>query len=237
MRCAPPSPRCWAARRSPCPTRAQPTQLREVLEGNVEELERLSDLISDMLFIARADHNVNPIQAEPVDLRQEAQRVADYLSLVADERKLTLSVIGAARPAQADRLLVQRAITNLLSNAIRHANEGSTITIELGGSADETTLAVVNEGQVIDADNLPRIFERFYRVDQSRSRGAGGTGLGLAIVRSIAALHQGHVSVASDSGRTTFTLSLPCARDRATPARPAAGERASAKPIFSKTDP
>jgi two-component system heavy metal sensor histidine kinase CusS len=137
-------------------------------------------------------------------------------------------VTGGARPVQADRLLVQRAITNLLSNAIRHANEGSTITIELATSGEEATLAVVNEGQTIDPTSLPRIFERFYRVDQSRSRGAGGTGLGLAIVRSIAALHQGHVGVASESGRTTFTLFLPCTRDGAMPALPVVGERARA---------
>jgi two-component system heavy metal sensor histidine kinase CusS len=187
-------------------------ELREVLEGNVEELERLSALISDMLFIARADHNVAPLQTEPVDLADEARRVADYLSIVADEKGVQLEVIGQAPPLPADRLLIQRAITNLASNAIRHAFEPSTITIEISCDGTDTTLAVTNEGEGIAAANIERIFERFYRVDPGRSRGEGGSGLGLAIVRSIADTHHGGVSVQSASGRTTFTLTLPTSR-------------------------
>ncbi len=184
-------------------------ELREVLEGNVEELERLSALISDMLFIARADHNAAPLQTEPVDLAGEARRVADYLSIAADEKDVQLDVIGQARPLPADRLLVQRAITNLVSNAIRHAFGHSTITIEISHVGTDTTLAVTNEGEGIAPASIERIFERFYRVDPGRSRGEGGSGLGLAIVRSIATAHKGSVAVHSASGRTTFTLSFP----------------------------
>ena len=184
-------------------------ELREVLEGNVEELERLSTLISDMLFIARADHSAITIQAEPVDLAQEANRVADYLSLVADEKGLKLRVIGKAPPLPADRLLVQRAITNLVSNAIRHALERSTVRIEIAAGEPMTTLAVTNEGEGIAPANLERIFDRFYRIDSSRTRLEGGSGLGLAIVRSIASAHRGTVSVCSEAGRTNFTLAFP----------------------------
>jgi two-component system, OmpR family, heavy metal sensor histidine kinase CusS len=187
-------------------------QLREVLEGNVEELERLSALISDMLFIARADHNAVLIQAEPVDLAREALRVTDYLSLVAEENGLSLRVLGESPPFPADRLLIQRAITNLLSNAIRHAFEHSTVTIEIAAGESMTTLAVTNEGEGIAPANQERIFDRFYRVDPSRTRLEGGSGLGLAIVRSIASAHKGTVSVRSEAGRTTFTLSFPQGR-------------------------
>jgi two-component system heavy metal sensor histidine kinase CusS len=184
-------------------------ELRDVLEGNVEELERLSTLISDMLFIARADHNAVPLQTEPVDLAQEAHRVAEYLSLIAEEKGLRLRVVGEAPPLPADRLLIQRAITNLVSNAIRHAFEHSTITIEIATEGPAITLAVTNEGEGIAPANLERIFDRFYRVDPSRTRLEGGSGLGLAIVRSIASAHKGNVSVRSEAGRTTFTLSFP----------------------------
>jgi len=184
-------------------------ELREVLEGNVEELERLSALVTDMLFIARADHNAAPIQAEPVDLAVEAQKVAEYMSLIAEEKGVHLQVTGGAPPIAADRLLIQRALTNLISNAIRHATDGSTIGIEVVATGLTATVAVTNQGEGIAAPNLERIFDRFYRVDTGRARLKGGTGLGLAIVRSIASAHKGGVAVQSESGRTTFTLTLP----------------------------
>ena len=184
-------------------------ELREVLEGNVEELERLSALISDMLFIARAEHNAAPIQTEPVDLVLEAKRVADYLSIIAEEKGVVLRVLGEAPPLPADRLLVQRAITNLVPNAIRHGFENSPVSIAIGTEGSSTTtVAVTNEGEGIAPGNLERIFDRFYRVDQARARLEGGSGLGLAIVRSIATAHKGRVTVHSEPGRTTFTLSF-----------------------------
>jgi two-component system, OmpR family, heavy metal sensor histidine kinase CusS len=203
------------------------SELRAVLEGNVEELERLSGLISDMLFIARADHGAMPMQHGRVDLVGEAQRVADYLSLVAEERQLQLQVNGDGATVTGDRLLIQRAITNLLSNAIRHAASGSTIVVDVGVHEGRALLAVTNEGEVIAPANLERIFDRFYRVDAARSRDEGGSGLGLAIVRSIAAAHRGSVSVRSADGRTTFTLTFPAGDEPP----PAAAEPARVRSI------
>jgi two-component system heavy metal sensor histidine kinase CusS len=184
-------------------------ELREVMEGNVEELERLSALIADMLFIARADHDESPIQAQAVDLAAEAHRVADYLSLIADEKGVPIRVLGQAPAFPADPLLVQRAITNLLSNAIRHALDQSTVTIEVGSAGGQATLAVSNDGEGIAPAHLDRVFDRFFRADPARSRDAGGSGLGLAIVRSIAQAHRGSAAVCSEAGRTTFTLAFP----------------------------
>ena len=189
-------------------------ELREVMEGNVDELERLSALISDMLLIARADHLVDPIQSEPVDLVAEAQRVADYLSLIADEKGVRIQVLGKATVISADRLLVQRAITNLVTNAIRHSNERSSVTIEIGTTSSHATLEVANEGQAIAPEHLERVFERFFRADPGRSRDAGGSGLGLAIVRSIARAHQGSAYVRSAAGHTRFVLELPIEPNR-----------------------
>jgi len=182
--------------------------LQDVLEGNVEELERLSRLISDMLFIAQADHNETPLQREPVALEQEARRVADYLSLVAEERGIAVQPTGAAT-AMADRLLVERAITNLVSNAIRHASPNSIVKIVIAAESEGVTVAVTNRGEGIAPVHLERIFDRFYRVDTARARLGGGTGLGLAIVRSIMSAHGGRVMAHSDQGITTFTLVFP----------------------------
>ena len=183
-------------------------EFQEVLEGNMEELERLSRLISEMLFIARSDHHQDPLQHERVALAEESLRIADYLSLIADERGVSVKVTGAAT-VMAERLLVQRAITNLLSNAIRHAAVKSTIHVAIKEDADQVTLAVTNSGEIIAPQHLERIFDRFYRIDSGRARLDGGTGLGLAIVRSIMAAHGGQVKAHSSAGgETTFTLTF-----------------------------
>lgn len=198
-----------------------PQELREVLEGNIEELERLSRLIADMLFIAQAENTQPLVQREPVALGEEATRVADYLALVAEEKNVTVQVLGSTT-VSADRLLVQRAITNLLSNAIRHARPETTVTVTVDHAADgRERLQVSNQGETIPAEHLARIFDRFYRGDASRARASGGTGLGLAIVRSIVAAHGGEVTAESDAatGRTTFTLVFPATDKVKAPAR------------------
>jgi len=183
-------------------------QLREVLEGNIEELERLARLIADILFMARAEHGERLSQSLPLRLGDEARRVADYLSVLAEESGLRIEVDGDAR-ATGDRMLVQRAVTNLLSNALRHAAAGTAIQVAVRERPAGAELAVTNEGEDIAADRLPRVFDRFYRVDAARSRHDGGSGLGLAIVRAIMRAHGGDVSARSEGGRTNFTLRFP----------------------------
>lgn len=187
-----------------------PAQLRDVLEGDVEELERLSRLIADMLFIAQAEHSHSALKRERVDLRAEAERVAEYLSPVAEEKNVRLKVHGSGA-VQADRLLVQRALTNLVSNAVQHADPGTTVQVEIEPVPHAVRLSVANRGDTIPADHIERIFDRFHRVDASRTRQSGGSGLGLAIVRSIMTAHAGQVAVASDrhAGKTVFTLRFP----------------------------
>ena len=188
-------------------------ELQEVLEGNIEELERLSRLISEMLFIARSDHHQEPLHHERVNLVEESLRIAEYLSLIAEERGVSVEVTGAAT-VMAERLLVQRAITNLLSNAIRHAAVKSTIHVAMIEAADQVTLTVTNSGDIIAPQHLERIFDRFYRIDSGRARLDGGTGLGLAIVRSIMAAHGGQVKAHSSAGgETTFTLTFQAVVD------------------------
>jgi len=186
--------------------------LREVLEGNVEELERLSRLISDMLFIARAERIDNPITLESVDLARASYKVVNYLSIIADERNISMQVEGSAE-IMGDTLLIERAISNLLSNAIRHAFEGTSITLKIVTDSRNATLTVTNRGETIDSDHVDRIFDRFYRVDSARARMDGGNGLGLAIVRSIMVSHGGSVSYLHRSiDETCFVLTFTCAR-------------------------
>lgn len=154
-------------------------------------------------------HKAVPLEAALVNLAREAQSVCDYMSPIADEKEVGLHVAGTACSLLGDRLLIQRAITNLVSNAIRHASRHSTVTIEIASTKRHVTLSVANEGEGIAPAHIERIFERFYRADAGRGRNEGGSGLGLAIVRSIVTLHEGSVIATSANGRTTFMLSFP----------------------------
>jgi two-component system, OmpR family, heavy metal sensor histidine kinase CusS len=181
-------------------------ELSDVLAGNVEELDRLTRLIGDMLFLAQADQDDAAVVRVDIDLTQETRRVAEFLSIVADEREVTVEVNGHAR-VQADQILVQRALMNLLSNAIRHADAGSTVSVALRRDGASAQVSVSNRGPGIPSDQLDRIFQRFVRLDDARARSDGGTGLGLPIVKSVMRAHGGDVLVASEvPGMTTFTL-------------------------------
>lgn len=184
-------------------------ELQLVLEGNIDELERLARLISDMLLIASADAIDSPTHLEQLSFSDEAQRVGDYLSLIAEENHIAVEIRGRAS-ALADRLLLQRAITNLLSNAIRHAFPKTKVVVEIFEERGMACLCVSNKGKGISSLHIDRIFDRFYRIDSGRTRVDGGTGLGLAIVRAIMRTHGGEVDVTSELDKeTVFTLRFP----------------------------
>jgi len=186
-----------------------PEVYKKVLESCTEELERLSLMVSQMLFLASVGQPSVPLALSEIDLGEEAAKVAELFASSAEDKNLQVHLRGSAH-VRGDRLMIQRAISNLLSNAIRHGAPGSTITINLDSRAEAITLAVSNEGEGIEAEHLPRLFDRFYRVHASRSRQQGGTGLGLAIVRSIMSVHNGQVLAQSQRGQTTtFSLLFP----------------------------
>jgi two-component system, OmpR family, heavy metal sensor histidine kinase CusS len=183
--------------------------LREVLADNVEELERLSRLVTDMLFLASSDDDALSLHPARVDLGALAHAVAEFLGPLAEQRAVAISIAGTAQ-IRADERLVQRAIINLLTNAIRHSTSPGTVEVSVTCDALEVRLVVTNSGTVIAARDLERVFERFVRLDSARARPDGGSGLGLAIVRSIMQRHGGSVTAASEAtGRTTFTLRFP----------------------------
>ncbi|MDB5858384.1 MAG: Sensor protein [Ramlibacter sp.] len=190
-------------------------EYRAVLESAVEEYERMSRMIANMLFLARAD-NQAAVAARWTDVRSALERVAGYFELLAEERGVVLELdcpapSGAAPRVWADESMLVRALSNLVSNALQYAQRGTAIRLAAAeGAGGDCRIEVSNEGPPIAAEHQPRIFERFYRVDASRQGSASGSGLGLAIVRSIMELHRGTVSVASAPGRrTVFRLHFP----------------------------
>lgn len=187
-------------------------EYRRVLESNLEEYERLARMISDMLFLAKADHAQVTLRTESVDLRVELDKLAEFYEAHAQELGVRVVCAGEGHVA-ADRLLVQRAVSNLLSNAIRHTPAGGEVKLLTAhDDSGAVTVSVSNPGYGIPREHLDRIFDRFYRIDSARGSSHEGAGLGLAIVRSIMALHGGRVSVESaPHGVTTFALHFPAA--------------------------
>lgn len=191
-------------------SRERPTEeYKAVLESCTEELGRVARIVSDMLFLAQVSHPAALVPFEMITLEDEALKVIDLFSLSAEEKMIDLRVSGSGKVI-GDRLMIQRAISNLLSNAIRHCPTGQSIQMSIECSAKHVALLVGNPGAGIESQHLSHLFDRFYRVDTSRSRAEGGTGLGLAIVRSIMSLHQGSADAQSMLGSmTVFRLSFP----------------------------
>ena len=182
---------------------------RDILASNAEEFERLSRTISDMLFLAKADNKQIIPNQEPIDLAEEIGDLLEYYDVLAEEKAIALSLSGSGQIV-GDRLMLRRAVSNLLSNALRHTPNGGVVTVQINETDDGMThIAVENTGSEIPAEHLPRLFDRFYRVDSSRQRTTESSGLGLAITRSIVLAHGGGVDVCSANGLTCFTLSLP----------------------------
>ncbi|MGH8620229.1 MAG: heavy metal sensor histidine kinase [Burkholderiales bacterium] len=184
-------------------------EYRTVLESGVEELERLSRMIENMLFLARAEHPETTVSATWLVAGAELDKVADFYAMLADESRVKISRTGDGR-VWADPQLLRRAISNLLSNALRHTPAGGEVVLEVAAVAGATALTVRNPGPPIPAQDLPRIFDRFYRVEMAREGSSSSAGLGLSIVQTIMRLHGGTVEVArTEGGWTAFILRFP----------------------------
>jgi two-component system heavy metal sensor histidine kinase CusS len=183
-------------------------EYREVLYSSLEEGERLARTISDMLYLAKADHGQVIPTRERIDLAREVSELFEFYDAFVEERRVTLECAGEGS-VDGDRLMLRRAIGNLLSNAVGHTTPGGHVKISIGaGDAGTVRLAVENSGETIPPEHLPRLFDRFYRVDPARQRSSGGAGLGLAITRSIVIAHGGFISVTSEGGLTRFEMTL-----------------------------
>lgn len=187
-------------------------QYREILYSNLEEYERMAKMVSDMLFLAQADNNLLKPELVKIDLNEEINTLFDYFEAWAEEREVGLGVTGKQVCILGDRLMIRRALSNLLSNAIRHCPAGGGITVQFGMTADNAWLQIQNPGVGIPAEHLAHIFERFYRPDASRHRSGEGAGLGLAIVKSIIEAHGGAISAHSTPQATTFEIKVPATK-------------------------
>ena len=191
-------------------------EYREVLYSHLEETEKLSRMVSEMLYLAKADNGLVVPGVGSVDLATEVQALFSFYEALADESGVGLHLLGAGS-VSGDRSMLHRAISNLLSNAIRHTARGGTIMVRIDRSAtDAIELSVENPGPDIAPEHLPRLFDRFYRVDLSRRHANAGAGLGLAIARSIVRAHGGTLAVTSRQGLTRFVVTFP-RRQSATP--------------------
>ncbi|MCV0437479.1 MULTISPECIES: heavy metal sensor histidine kinase [unclassified Hydrogenophaga] len=196
-------------------TQVSLTQKREVgvyqdiLASNAEELQRLARMVSDMLFLAKTEHGIELPHRETVSLRDEVLDLFDFYEALAEEKLIRLNTDGDARIV-CDRLMIRRAISNLLSNAIRYSPPNAPVRVSVNQGNGQIQLCVHNAGPAIPAADLPRLFDRFYRTEKSRSHpDSEGTGLGLSITRAIMEAHGGSASVASNDLATTFCLSFP----------------------------
>jgi two-component system heavy metal sensor histidine kinase CusS len=186
-------------------------EYREVLYSSLEEYERLARMIADMLFLAKTDDGMLLPRHERVDLAAEANELFDFFGALAEERGVALELLGQGS-IRGDRLMIRRAISNLLSNAIRHTPPGGSVRVRIGSrESGAVELAVENPGAQIPPEHLPRVFDRFYRVDASRQKASDGAGLGLAITKSIVNAHQGSIEATSSESMTRFAITFPAA--------------------------
>ncbi len=184
-------------------------EYREILYSNMEEYERMAQMVGDMLYLAKADSHPQLRDVTTLELAKEVDSLFEFYEGWAEECGVSLRCEGDATMT-GDRSMMQRALGNLVSNAIRHTPTGGTVLVRLSRrNRSITRIVVENPGPIIPSEHIPRLFERFYRTDESRQKGDQGVGLGLAIVKSIVNAHRGKIQVESSDSITRFTLSLP----------------------------
>ncbi|WP_396330689.1 heavy metal sensor histidine kinase [Burkholderia anthina] len=188
-------------------------RMRQTLQSNLEEFERLRVIINDMLFLSRSDRGERATDLKHVSLADEVRRMLDFLEIPLDEAQLRAELHGDARAA-VDPSLFRRAMTNLLINAIQHSAPGATLNVTITRRDTLVDVSVENPGEPIDPVQRSHVFERFYRLEEARANSKENHGLGLSIVKAVAEMHGGSVFVACSGGINTFGFSVstqPCA--------------------------
>jgi heavy metal sensor kinase len=187
-------------------------EYKDAMGSMLEEVDRLTRLVDSLLQLSRGDAGTMRVSREAVDLGQLAREVVASLGILAEERQQRLTVDADDDvDVLADRLVLRDALTNVVDNAIKYSPNGSTIDVRVRRDGDRGTVSVTDEGPGIPAEHRERIFDRFYRIDEGRSRELGGTGLGLAIARWAVETNGGHISVDSTDRGSVFRVVVPLA--------------------------
>lgn len=181
-------------------------ELEETLQSNLEELERVRMIVNDMLFLARADQGETAANKQRASVRAEIQKTLEFLEMIIDDAGVTVRIAGDA-DALIEVSLFRRAITNLVQNAVQHTQRGGEIVVEVTKEAPHVRVVVANPAHIPE-QHLPRLFDRFYRVDAARQNDAANHGLGLSIVKAIALMHGGGVFAKSAAGQTTVGFTI-----------------------------
>lgn len=184
---------------------------REIIGSMLEEADRLALLVDRLLTLSRADAGNRKLSSDVVDLSELAGEVAEQLDVLADEKHQSITVERKATPSwTGDRLVLRQALLNLVDNAIKYSPEGAQVTIRVDELSDDAILEVSDTGPGIPEELQSRIFDRFYRVDESRSRYNGGTGLGLSIAKWAVEVNGGRLTMETrNGGGSTFRITLP----------------------------
>jgi two-component system, OmpR family, phosphate regulon sensor histidine kinase PhoR len=190
-----------------------PAEAARFLGIIAKHVDRLNTIIEDLLMLSRIENEseAGEIKRETVHLREVLQNAVQICRPRADEKRIRVELSGELDTAAAlDPVLLEQAVVNLLDNAIKYSDPDKKVQIQVVTSDNEVRIRVQDHGIGIEKKHLPRLFERFYRVDKARSRSLGGTGLGLAIVKHIAQAHGGHITVESRPGEgSLFSIHLP----------------------------
>ncbi|HDR9272275.1 TPA: heavy metal sensor histidine kinase [Burkholderia vietnamiensis] len=205
-------------------------RMRQTLQSNLEEFERLRVIINDMLFLSRSNRGERATDLKHVSLADEVRRMLDFLEIPLDEAQLRVQLHGDARAA-VDPSLFRRAMTNLLINAIQHSAPGATLTVTIARRDTLVDVSVANPGEPIDREQRAHVFERFYRLEEARANSKENHGLGLSIVKAVAEMHGGGVFVTCSGGVNTFGFSVAIHADGRAPAR---GVEADGPPVLAQ---
>jgi two-component system heavy metal sensor histidine kinase CusS len=182
-------------------------EYRETIESTIGECERLSGIVDNLLFVARADAATEPVERIRFDARAAVEKIAAFYETIAEDRHVAINCSGQGQ-ISADPALFERAVGNLVDNALRFTPENGSIQIALAEHTNDFEVAVSDNGSGVAPEHLPRVFDRFYRAEPSR--GSDGAGLGLALVKSIVDLHGGTARIQSEVGRgTTVRITFP----------------------------
>lgn len=189
-----------------------PAELREeFMQDMNHEIDRLTNVVTDLLTLSRTDSHEAVLTPEPTDLSALLEETVRLMTPAAEKREQTLSAdLPAGLIVTCDPGKIQQVASNLIDNALKYTPEGGRIDVSLAEDGDNVCFSVRDNGIGIPEADQARIFERFFRVDKARSRATGGTGLGLAIARQMTLMHHGELTVSSAPGKgSTFTVRLP----------------------------